>query len=102
MIDFSKAFDSVNHILLINKLKLLNLTDDIIQVVFFLFLIDREQFTKIGEQRSATRITRSIVHGSGFGSSPLITFADITEVIQHILKWAEVSEMTINTFKTNF
>ena len=67
LIDFSKAFDSVNHILLVSKLKLLNLPENIIQWVV-LFLIDREQFTKIGDRRSATRIiTRSIARGSVSG-----------------------------------
>ena len=33
LIDFSKAFDSVNHVVLINILKLLNIPDNILQWV---------------------------------------------------------------------
>ena len=115
MIDFSKAFDSVNHLILINKLKLLNFPDNIIKRVVS-FLIDREQCTKIDEHRSATQIiTSSIVQDSDIGptlfiglfidlrligltnriakytddTSLLVTEKadiDITEELQHILK----------------
>ena len=91
---------------------------------------DREQFTKIGDRRSATRIiTRSIVQGSGIGPTLFIIFVidlrplgltnhitkyaddtsllvpekadiDITAELQHVLKWAEVNELYINTAKT--
>ena len=40
LIDCSKAFDSVDHIILINKLKSLNLSDNVIQRVVS-FLTDR-------------------------------------------------------------
>ena len=40
LIDFSKAFDSVDHIILINKLKSLNISDNVIQWVVS-FLTDR-------------------------------------------------------------
>ena len=74
LIDFSKVSDSVNHLLLVNKLKLLKLPDNIIQWVVS-FLTDREQFTKIGDRRSTTRIiTRSIVQGSGIGRTLFIIF----------------------------
>ena len=129
LIDFSKAFDTVNHLLLVSKLKLLQLPDNIIQWVVS-FLTDREQFTKIGDRRLATRIiTRSIVQGSGIGPTLFIIFVinlrplgltnhitkyaddtsllvpekadtDITAELQHVLKWAEVNELNINTAKT--
>ena len=53
LINILKAFDSINHLILIKKNTLLNLQDNIIYWVVSL-LIDREQFTKIDVQRSAT------------------------------------------------
>ena len=58
-----KAFDSVDHIIIINKPKLLNLSDNIIKWIGS-FLTDRDQLTKVGDKRSFTLvITRSIVQG---------------------------------------
>ena len=45
LIDFSKAFDSVDYLTLINKLKALNIADNIIQWVVQ-FLTDKNQFVK--------------------------------------------------------
>ena len=53
LIDFSKAFDSVDHIIFINKLKLLNISDNVIQWVVS-FLKDRMQFVKMGQKWSFT------------------------------------------------
>ena len=67
LINFSKAFDSVDHLIVINKLKALNIADNIIQWVVS-FLTDRNQFVKVGERWSFTKvINRSIVQGSGLG-----------------------------------
>ena len=52
---FSKAFSSIDHVIIINKLKLLNLPDNIIKWVVS-FLTDRYQFTKVGDKRSCTSI----------------------------------------------
>ena len=49
LIHFSKAFDSVVHIILINKLKSLNTSDIVIQWVVS-FLTDRTQFVKMGQK----------------------------------------------------
>ena len=53
LIDFSKAFDSVDYVIIINKLKLLNLPDNIIKYVVS-FSTDRDRFTKVGDKRSFT------------------------------------------------
>ena len=47
LIDFSKAFDSVDHLIVINKLKALNIADNIVQLVVS-FLTDRNLFVKVG------------------------------------------------------
>ena len=98
LIDFSKAFVSVNHLLLISKLKLLKLSDNIIQWVVS-FLTDREQFTKIGDRRSATRIiTRSIVQSSGIGPILFIIFViDLRPLglTNHITKYADDTSLLV-------
>ena len=48
LIEFSKAFDSVAHLNVINKLKALNIADNIVHWVVS-FLTDRNQFVKVGE-----------------------------------------------------
>ena len=48
LIDFSNAFDSVDHLILIVKLKNLNITDNIMQWVVA-FLTDRNKFVKVIE-----------------------------------------------------
>ena len=67
LVDFTKAFDSVEHLTLIVKLKNLNIADHIIQWVVA-FLTDRNKFFNIGEKWSLTKIiNRSIVQWSGIG-----------------------------------
>ena len=53
LIDFSKAFDSVDHQIVINKLKALNIADNIKHWIVS-FLSDRNQFVKLGEKLSFT------------------------------------------------
>ncbi len=66
-IDFSKAFDTVNHSILLSKLSNLPLHPATIALISS-FLFDRTQSTRIGSFTSKPlRITRSIVQGSGLG-----------------------------------
>ena len=70
MIDFSKAFDTVNHAILIMLMKKLveyGLDQYVIEWVLS-FLSDRTQFTKVGTKSSGMKaINLSIVQGSGVG-----------------------------------
>ena len=67
LIHFSKAFDYVENLTLVSKLKALNIADNLIQWVVQ-FLTDRNQFVKVGEMWSFTKlINHSIVQGSGIG-----------------------------------
>ena len=62
-VDISKAFDSVDHCKLVNKLKSYNTADNVVQWVVS-FLYDRDQFTKPGGKSSFIYIiNRSIVKG---------------------------------------
>ena len=129
LIDFSKAFDSVDHLTLVSKLKALNIADNIIQWVVQ-FLTDRNQFVKVGELWSFTKLMNcSIVQGSGLGptlfiiciadlrptgSTNYITkYADDSNLVvpenhdvglyaelQNELKWEEVNKMQVNMAKT--
>ena len=72
MIHFSKAFDSVDHLSLILKLKSLNIADNIIQWIVS-FLTDHNQYVQFNRKLSFTRIiNRSIVQGSGIGPTLFI------------------------------
>ena len=69
-VDFSKAFDTVNHFILIEKLQKLDIPPIVIDWIIN-FLRDRTQQVVINGRRSSRLcITRSIVQGSGLG--PLI------------------------------
>ena len=123
------TFDSVDHLIIINKLKAFNIADNIIRWVA-LFLTDRNQFVKVGEEWSFTRtINRSIVQGSGIGptlfticiidlqplgaTNHICKYADdstllvpekcdidISEELEHVHKWADENKLKINLAKT--
>ena len=67
MIVFSKAFDTVNHAILMKKLVKYGLDQYVIEWVLS-FVIDRTQFTKVSTKISGMKaINLSIVQGSGVG-----------------------------------
>lgn len=129
LIDFSKAFDTVNHSILIEKLKSLKLPT-FIHGWILNFLTDRKQSTKFnGELSLSSIITRSIVQGSGVGPSlfliyiadlktqgkdnRLIKFADDCTLLvpagssvsvecemKSIKEWAILNKMMLNLGKT--
>ena len=129
LIDFSKAFDSVDHIILINKLKSFNISHNVIQWIVS-FLMDRTEFVKMGKKWPYTRaINRSIVQGSGIGPTVFVTciidlkpigstnyvtkYADDASLLipekcdidstlefQNMLKWAINNKFTINMART--
>ena len=71
---FYKAFYSVDHFILVNKLKEYNIADNIIKLIVS-FLTDRDQYTKLGDQRSFIRvINRLIVQGSDIRPTVFVIF----------------------------
>ena len=75
LIDFSKAFDKVDHAILVRKLQALQVPVFVIRWIMS-FLTKRTQATKFGFYLSALlSINRSIVQGSGIGPSLFIMFA---------------------------
>jgi len=129
LIDFSKAFDVVDHQILVDKLSRLPLPNNILSWIVC-FLSDRLQITKIGGKCSKPQaINRSIVQGSGLGPTlyivmksdlkplspdnimfkfaddttllvPQFTDVDMSVEFQAILAWARDNKMRINTAKT--
>ena len=102
LIDFSKVFDSVDHLPVIAKLKNLNIPDNIIQWVAA-FLTDRNQFVKLGEKWSFTKIiNRFIVQGSRIGL-PLfiICITDFKSIgsTNYITKYADDSSLLLPDYK---
>jgi hypothetical protein len=73
LIDFSKAFDMVDHAILIGKLKQLDMPAPITNWIIS-FLTDRKQITRILDIFSGIlKINRSIVQGSGLLGLPCIS-----------------------------
>jgi hypothetical protein len=129
VIDFSKAFDCVNHEVLLTKLSKLPLHDCILNW-FISFLSNRSHATKcLGTVSSTLSINLSIIQGSGLGptfyivlesdlkaKSPInliFKYADdtnllvpecmdvqIQEEFEAILEWAAANKMTVNMTKT--
>ena len=65
--DFSKAFDTIDHVILLPKLKRLTLANNVLNWVID-FLTGRQQFCKVGDKISSpAQINRSIIQGSGRG-----------------------------------
>ena len=129
LIDFSKAFDVVNHEILLKELRTLGMNNSIFNWIAD-FLTGRSQAVKLGDIVSAfLMISRSIVQGSGLGPylfillarklralsliNRLVKYADdmtlvvpqhtdclIDEELANIITWAEINKQKINTNKT--
>jgi hypothetical protein len=128
MIDFSKAFDRVNHEVLLTNLSKLPLPDCILNW-FISFLSNRNHATKcLGTVSSTLPINLSIIQGSGLGPTfyiflesdlkakspinlifkyaddtnllvPECTDVQIQEEFEAILEWAAANKMTVNMTK---
>ena len=87
----------MDHAILINKLKLLNLPDNIIKWVVS-FLTDRDQFTIIGDKFWFTRIIMcSIIQGSSIGPTLFIFIIDLQPIghLNHMAKCADDSSLLV-------
>ena len=73
MIDFTKAFDTIDHLLILKKLRAFELPPLIVKWVVD-FLTGRSQATKLGQSLSNWFIiNRSIIQGSGLGPMFLLS-----------------------------
>ena len=128
-VDLSKAFDVVDHDILLTKLLGLNLPPNIYSWIKS-FLTDRRQIVKGGGCESGMEsITRGVVQGSAIGpylfllmmsdlspistQSLIVKYADdlillvpdgsdtsVKEEHQHIKNWAKTNDQTVNEKKT--
>ena len=129
MIDFTKAFDRVDHVILLTKLAKLDLPGNILNWICS-FLTGRGQQCKLnGVLSSVKGIGLSIVQGSGIGPSlyvimksdlhtisvlnNIFKYADDTTLLvpentdtaldvefNHIKSWADTNRLTLNLDKT--
>jgi len=129
MIDFSKAFDSVDHVVLMSKVVQLNLPSFVVNWICS-FLAGRGQQCKLnGELSMVANIGCSIVQGSGIGPTlyivmgsdlhalsqlndmckyaddttllvPEHTDTDIDIEFNHVKSWALNNHLTLNLTKT--
>ena len=110
LVDFSKAFGAVSHVLLIRKLQKLNIPPFVINWIIN-FLTDRHHAVIIdGKNSFKMSITRSIVQGSGLGRflfiiyildlRPLsvvnLMYADDLIIMPAFLYCAAYTRMTMN------
>ena len=98
-IDFSKAFDVVDHNILYAKLSRLSLPAHILQWLFS-FLCDRTQYVKLGGALSDARpINRGTIQGSGIGPSGYIVMASdlraLSRLINKLFKYADDTNLLV-------
>ena len=73
LVDFSKAFDVVNHEILLDKLSALELPPFVLNWIIS-FLVGRSQICKVGDELCTIyAVTRGIIQGSGVGPYLYIT-----------------------------
>ena len=97
-IDFSKAFDSVNHPKLVNKIKQYGLSHSIITCIVS-FLTDRSQYIKVGGKLSRLQfINRFIVQGSRIGPCLFIIMIlnlKTRAAMNHMAKYADDATLLV-------
>jgi ribonuclease P/MRP protein subunit RPP40 len=83
LIDFSKAFDRVNHVILVKKLSNLQLPSSILNWLIS-FLSGRSHTTRCnGIESGPLTINLSIVQGSGLGPTLYIIFESDLKLFQY-------------------
>ena len=98
LIDCTKAFDSVDHAILIRKLAEYGLEQNVIDWIVS-FLSDRTQYTKVDTNISGTKaISLSVVQDSGVGPCLFIILViDLrpTGSTNHMVKYADDTSLSV-------
>lgn len=98
LVDFSKAFDRVDHVILVKKLSTLHLPPYILNWLIS-FLTGRSHTTRCyGIESGPLTINLSIVQGSGLGPTLYITFeSDLKPIsnINVIMKYADDTNLLV-------
>jgi len=104
LIDFSTAFYTVDHAILVSKLFSLKVPVFIIQGIIP-FLTNRTRATRVGFHLSShLPINRSIIQGSGIGPTLFIMFAyDLRplDTLSYLIKYADDTVLCPQRSKTN-
>ena len=83
LVDYRKAFDMIDHTLLLKKLEVYGLSRDSLQW-FTSYLKDKRQFVKLGDKQSSVAIVRhGILQGSILG--PLLFIAFINDLPLYVI-----------------
>ena len=98
MIDFTKVFDTIDHLFLLKKLGAFGLPPLIVKWVVD-FLTGRSQSTKLGQSLSNWLIiNRNIIQGSGLGPMLFIIYAEYLKAIgvtNHLWKYADDTSLLV-------
>ena len=93
MLDFSKAFDLINHCLLIEKLQLYDLPEHIIKWMAA-FLLDRNQRVNIGKHYSQSGLTNGgVPQGTLSGPKCFLVYINDLETPVHLYKYVDDSTL---------
>jgi len=129
VVDFSKAFDTINHVILAQKLDKLHLPDHVHNWIINFFTDRTQSVVLLGKLSKEQMITQSIIQGSGLGpvlyaiyssdlkaigkDTVLVKYADDTTLVypdqtdvsfedefSNIKEWSKQNRLTINISKT--
>ena len=93
MLDFSKAFDLINHCLLIEKLQLYDLPEHVIRWVAA-FLLDRNQRVQIGKHYSQSGLPNGgVPQGTLSGPKCFLVYINDLETPVHLYKYVDDSTL---------
>ena len=98
LVDYSKAFDTINHSILFSKLGKLSLSGNILGWIynFLRLLVVKQAVVANGHVSEWLPISQSIVQGSGLGPYLYIIYAaDLKPLHSYIIKYADDTTLLV-------